>query len=77
VVTVPDSICLILIDVKFIFVYYNNMGKEYWGSKFYGSKLNTILLLVLVTLMIFALRIMYKDKGTYFPIVSENISLLK
>lgn len=52
----------------------NNNEKQYWGSKFYGSKLNTILLLVLIILMIFALRIINKDKDTYLPIANENVS---
>ncbi len=45
----------------------NNNEKEYWGSKFYGSKVNTVLLLVLIILMMFALRVMYKDKIGYLP----------
>jgi len=43
------------------------MEKEYYGKKFFESKLNTILLLVLIVLMVFALRMMLKDKATYFP----------
>ena len=54
------------------------MEKDYWGSKFYGSKLNTVLLLVLIVLMVFALRIMLKDKEKYLPTlgleVTNNIS---
>ncbi|MEK7459523.1 MAG: hypothetical protein AAB636_00460 [Patescibacteria group bacterium] len=46
------------------------MEKEYWCSKFYGSKLNTVLLLVLIILMIFALRIMLKDKANYLPFLN-------
>lgn len=38
------------------------MEKEYWGKKFYGSKLNTVLLLILIILMVFALKIMNKNK---------------
>ncbi len=38
--------------------------KEYW---FFGSKLNTVLLLVLIILMIFAIRIMLQNKETYLP----------
>jgi hypothetical protein len=37
------------------------------NPKFFGSKLNTVLLLVLIVLMVFALRIMLKDKETYLP----------
>lgn len=36
-------------------------------NKFFGSKLNSVLLLILIVLMIFALRIMLKDKATYLP----------
>ncbi len=45
----------------------NNLEKEYWGSKFFGSKLNTVLLLVLIILMIVALKVMLKDQATYLP----------
>lgn len=43
--------------------------KKYWffGSKFYNSRLNTILLFVLIILMIIALRFMIQDKEKYFP----------
>ena len=43
----------------------NNLEKEYWGKSFYGSKLNTILLLVLIVLMVFALRFMYQNQDYY------------
>lgn len=39
--------------------------KEYWGKKFYQSKLNTALLLVLIILMVIAINFMYKNKDTY------------
>lgn len=41
-----------------------DQSRKYW---FFGSKLNTVLLLVLIVLMILALRIMMQDKGRYFP----------
>ncbi|MEJ0001907.1 MAG: Gmad2 immunoglobulin-like domain-containing protein [bacterium] len=40
------------------------MDKKYW---FFGSKLNTALLLVLIILMVIALRFMYQNKQVYFP----------
>ena len=43
----------------------NELDKN--GYEFFGSKLNTGLLLVLIVLMIFAIRIMLKDRETYFP----------
>jgi len=54
----------------------NNIEKKYWGSSFYGSRLNTVLLLVLIVLMVFALRFMYKDQSTDFDLPlgqNENI----
>ena len=45
----------------------NNLEKEYWGKSFYGSKLNTVLLLILIVLMIFALRFMYQNQEQYVP----------
>lgn len=36
-------------------------------NKFFGSKLNSVLLLILIVLMVFALRIMLKEKETYLP----------
>lgn len=48
------------------------MEKEYWGSKFYGSKVNTVLLLILIILMIFVLSIMNKDKLIYLPVSGEQ-----
>jgi hypothetical protein len=44
-------------------------NNKYW---FFGSKLNTALLLVLIILMIIAIRIMLKDKETYFPQISQE-----
>ncbi len=41
-------------------------------NKFFGSKLNSVLLLALIILMVFALRIMLKDKETYLPNLSES-----
>lgn len=43
--------------------------KKYW---FFGSKLNSILLLVLIILMIFAIRIMLQNKATYLPFLQEK-----
>lgn len=45
----------------------NNLKKEYWGKSFYGSKLNTVLLLILIVLMIFAVKIMLSNEALYFP----------
>lgn len=44
-------------------------NNKYW---FFGSKLNTVLLLILIILMIVALQFMYKNKETYMPYLSEN-----
>lgn len=38
--------------------------KKYW---FFGSKLNTVLLLVLIILMVIALKWMYQNKEIYLP----------
>lgn len=42
--------------------------KRYW---FFGSKLNTVLLLILIVLMVIALRFMYTHPTTY-PGVEGN-----
>ena len=42
---------------------------KYW---FFGSKLNTGLLLILIILMIVALRFMYSNKATYLPAINEK-----
>ncbi len=39
-------------------------NKKYW---FFGSKLNTGLLLILIVLMVIALRFMMRDRERYFP----------
>jgi hypothetical protein len=39
---------------------------------FFGSKLNTVLLLVLIILMVIALRFMLKNKEVYIPILSQQ-----
>lgn len=46
--------------------------KKYW---FFGSKLNTVLLCILIILMIIALKWMFQDRARYFPlsVVKENI----
>ncbi|MCX6753957.1 MAG: hypothetical protein NTV03_02805 [Candidatus Nomurabacteria bacterium] len=43
--------------------------KKYW---FFGSKLNTALLLILIILMIIALRYMFQNKEVYFPDSYKN-----
>lgn len=42
--------------------------RKYW---FFGSKLNTALLLVLIILMVIAIKIVLKDSVTYFPLLSR------
>ncbi len=42
------------------------MDKKYW---FFGSKLNTVLLAVLIILMIIAIKIMLKNEAVYLPIL--------
>ncbi len=37
-------------------------------NKFFGSKLNSVLLLVLIVLMVIAIRFMYKNKEVYLPV---------
>lgn len=41
-------------------------------DEFFGSKLNTVLLFVLIILMVVAIKIMLKDKETYFPFFSQQ-----
>lgn len=41
-------------------------------NKFFGTKLNTVLLLVLIILMVMAINIMLKNKETYLPFLSQN-----
>ncbi len=45
---------------------------KYFGSKFYGSRLNTALLFILIVLMVIALRFMFQNKETYSPILEEK-----
>ncbi len=47
----------------------NEQQRKYW---FFGSKLNTFLLLVLIVLMIIALRWMFENKNTYIPVVTKQ-----
>lgn len=52
----------------------NNMenNKKFW---FFGSKLNTFLLLILIILMVIALRFMYKNQDAYqlpFSTTTQN-----
>ncbi len=52
-------------------------------NNFFGSKLNSVLLLVLIILLGFALRFMYQNKATYLPFMEgekeevENINPVK
>lgn len=46
-----------------------NEQRKYW---FFGSKLNTALLLVLIILMVIAIRVMLQNKETYLPAVMQN-----
>lgn len=46
------------------------MDKKYW---FFGSKLNTILLVILIILMIMALKFMYKNQQVYTDSWKESI----
>lgn len=41
-------------------------------DRFFGSKLNTVLLVVLIILMAFAIKIMLKNKELYFPYLPFN-----
>ncbi|MFA6301305.1 MAG: Gmad2 immunoglobulin-like domain-containing protein [Candidatus Paceibacterota bacterium] len=41
-------------------------------NNFFGSKLNTALLFILIILMIVALLVMFENKETYFPFWSQN-----
>ncbi len=42
------------------------MDKKYW---FFGSKLNTVLLFLLIILMVIAIKIMLKNETVYLPIL--------
>ena len=41
-------------------------------NEFFGSKLNTVLLFVLIILMVVAIRMMLQNKELYLPILSQN-----
>lgn len=41
-------------------------------DKFFGSKLNTVLLLVLIVLMVWAIVVMKRDKEIYLPFLEEK-----
>ena len=41
-------------------------------NKFFGSKLNTVLLLVLIILMVVALTFMFQNRSTYLPYWKDN-----
>lgn len=49
------------------------MKNKYFGSEFYSSTLNTILLFVLIVLMVIALRFMYKNQETYIPTLKDKV----
>jgi len=49
------------------------MKNKYFGSEFYSSTLNTILLFVLIVLMVIALRFMYKNQETYIPVSKDKV----
>lgn len=42
------------------------------NKEFFGSKLNTVLLIVLIVLMIVALKVMFKDKEKYLRPFTQN-----
>ncbi|MCX6752740.1 MAG: hypothetical protein NTW62_00090 [Candidatus Nomurabacteria bacterium] len=44
--------------------------KKYW---FFGSKLNTILLFILIVLSVFAIKIMLRNEAMYLPILVKDI----
>lgn len=44
---------------------------KYW---FFGSKLNSALLLILIILMVFAVRIMLQNKKTYLPFLKSEVN---
>ncbi len=46
-----------------------NENKKYW---FFGSKLNSVLLLILIILMIIALKWMHDNKEVYVPTVEQE-----
>ena len=52
------------------------MKNKYFGSEFYSSTLNTILLFVLIILMVIALRFMYKNQSTYLPVLKDKESIV-
>ncbi len=41
-------------------------------NKFFGAKLNTVLLLVLIILMVIAIKIMLRNEATYLPFLASN-----
>ena len=43
--------------------------KKYW---FFGSKLNTVLLLILIILMVIAIKIMLRNEAVYLPSLVQN-----
>lgn len=43
------------------------------GNKFFGSKLNSVLLLVLIVLMVFAIRIMLRNEKEYFGMFQKQV----
>ena len=45
-------------------------NNKYW---FFGSKLNSVLLLILIILMVFAIRIMLQNKETYLGVFQKQV----
>ncbi len=45
-------------------------NNKYW---FFGSKLNTVLLLVLIILMVIAIKMMLQNKETYLPFLEKKV----
>lgn len=45
-------------------------------NKFFGSKLNSVLLVILIILMVVAVKIMLKDKEKYFPTPVQDSQIL-
>jgi len=43
-----------------------------WNKKFFGSKLNSVLLLILIILMIIAIKIMLRNEKEYFSVFQKT-----
>lgn len=46
-------------------------------NEFFGSKLNSVLLLILIILMVFAIRMMFQNKELYLPALAQNQEQVK